>query len=226
MKNKVIVLEDSRELFVKAFMEAERIDNSNLKNEEEIEWDFSKKFESSMNKLIKRNNHIKLSTRRNIKKGLLIVAIVTIVAFTGLMSVSATRTPFIEFIKKTFPQFNEITLSEESTPPVDKIETEYTLTNLPEGFEIKEYQKDDLGVFVIWRNDNNEEIVFGQDLLDSNFTIDTEHGYEELYINGYKAYYYASQLKWTDGVYWFTLGITNGNKSELLKISKNISVKK
>lgn len=218
-------MENSKELFIKAFMEAERLDNSSLKSEDEIEWNFSEKFEKSMNKLIKKNNHIKLSTRRNIRKGLLAAIIAIIVAFTGLMSVSATRTPFIEFIKKVFPQFNEVTLSEESTPPVDKIETEYTLMNLPEGYEIKEYQNDELGVLTVWTKQNGDKIVLIQDLLDSNFSFDNEHEYEELYINGYKAYYYASQLTWTDGIYWFTLGITNGEKNEILELMKNISEK-
>ena len=218
-------MENIKELFIKAFMEAERIDNSSLKSEDEIEWDFSEKFEKSMNQLIKKNNHIKLSTRRKIRKGLLAAILAIIVAFTGLMSVSATRTPFVEFIKKVFPQFNEVTLSEESTPSVERIETEYTLTNLPEGYEIKEYQKDDLGIFSVWKNKNGDEIVLIQDLLDSNFSIDTEHTYEELYINDYQAYYYASQLTWTDGVYWFTLGITNGDKIKLIELSQNISEK-
>lgn len=218
-------MKNSKELFIKAFMEAERIDNSSLKSEDEIEWDFSEKFEKSMNQLIKKNNHIKLSTRRKIRKGLLAAILAIIVAFTGLMSVSATRTPFVEFIKKVFPQFNEVTLSDEATPPVERIETEYTLTNLPEGYEIDTYQKDDLGIFSVWKNKNGDEIVLIQDLLDSNFSIDTEHTYEELYINDYQAYYYASQLTWTDGVYWFTLGITNGDKIELIELSKNISEK-
>lgn len=64
-----------------------------------------------------------------------------------------------------------------------------------------------------------------QDLLDSNFSFDNEHEYEDSYINGYEAYYYSSQLTWTDGIYWFTLGITNGEKSEILELAKNISEK-
>lgn len=165
-------MENSKSMFIRAFLEAEALDNAKLKSEDEIEWEFSEKFENSMNKLIKKNNTIKISTRRNIRKGLLAAIVAIIVLFTGLMSVTATRTPFIEFIKKVFPQFNQVSLSEESTPPVDRIETEYTLTALPEGFEVKEYQKDDFKVFTIWRDENNEEIVFSQKLLDTSFTVD------------------------------------------------------
>lgn len=222
-------MENSKELFINAFMEAERIDNASLKSEDEIEWDFSEKFEKSMNQLIKKNNHIKLSTRRNIRKGLLAAIIAIIVAFTGLMSVSATRTPFIEFIKKVFPQFNEVTLSEESTPPVERIETEYTLTDLPEGFEIKEYQKDDLGIFTVWKNQNGDKIVFSQNLIDASFTFDNEHSYKETNINGYEAYLntyeFESSLKWSDGYYWFVLKVPINLNDEIINIAENISEK-
>lgn len=153
-------MKNSKDLFIKALLEAEELDNSKLKSEEEIEWNFSKSFESKMNKLIKKNNRIKLSTRRKIRKGLIAAIIAVIVLFTGLMSVSATRTPFIEIIKEVFPQYNEITLSDESTPPVDTIETEYTLTDLPPEYVLDTYQKDEYSVFCIWKNNNNQEIVF------------------------------------------------------------------
>lgn len=210
-------------------MEAERIDNTSLKSEDEIEWDFSEKFEKLMNQLIKKNNHIRLSTRRKIRKSLLAAIIAIIVAFTGLMSVSATRTPFIEFIKKVFPQFNEITLSEESTPPVERIETEYTLTDLPEGFEISVYQKDELGVFTVWKNSNNWEIMFSQEILDPNLSIDTEHNYYELKINGYESYLMTAEknsvLSWTDGYYLFILNVPNNLKDDLINMAENISEK-
>lgn len=219
-------MENSKELFIKAFLEAEKIDNSKLKSEDEIEWDFSEKFEKSMNKLIRKNNHIKLSTRRHIRKGLLAAIVAIIVTFTGLISVSATRTPFIEFVKKIFPQFNEITLSEESTPPVDKIEIEYTLTNLPDGFEITEYQKYELGILTTWINNNGDEVTFLQNIVDTNFTIDNEHNYKELLINGYTAYYAEDEsgalIRWTDGNYWFTLSVSNNLRNEIIALAENI----
>lgn len=218
-------MENSKELFVKAFLEAEKLDNVQLEKEKDIEWNFSKRFENSMNKLIKKNNRIRMSTRLKIRKGLIAAIIAIIVMFTGLMSVSATRTPFIEFIKKVFPKYNQITISDESTPPVDTIETEYTLTDLPPGYVLDTYQKDEYSVFSIWKNQSDKEIVLIQNLLDSNFSIDTEHGYEELYLNNHEGYYYSSQLMWTDGEYWFTLGMTGGDKTELIELSKKICKK-
>ncbi len=45
----------NKELFIKAFLKAEAVDNSKVKSEEEIEWLFSEKFEKSMEKLLQDN---------------------------------------------------------------------------------------------------------------------------------------------------------------------------
>ena len=216
-------------MFIRAFLEAEALDNAKLKSEDEIEWEFSEKFENSMNKLIKKNNHIQLSTRRTVRRGLLAAIIALIVAFTGLMSVSATRESIIEFVKKVFSQYNEITLSENSMSPVERIETEYTLTDLPDDFEMTEYQKDDLVVMSKWENQTGEEIVLFQEILDPNLSIDTEHNFQELNINGFEAYLMIAEnnsvLSWTNGYYWFTLNVPNDLQKIIIDLAENISEK-
>ena len=222
-------MENSKSMFIRAFLEAEALDNAKLKSEDEIEWEFSEKFEISMNKLIKKNNTIKISTRRNIRKGLLAAIVAIIVLFTGLMSVTATRTPFIEFVKKVFSQYNEITLSENSMSPVERIETEYTLTDLPDDFEMTECQKDDLVVMSKWENQTGEEIVLFQEILDPNLSIDTEHNFQELNINGFEAYLMIAEnnsvLSWTNGYYWFTLNVPNDLQKIIIDLAENISEK-
>lgn len=222
-------MENTKELFAKAFMEAERIDHNGLPGEDKIEWYFSKKFEKSIDKLIRQNNRIQLSTRRTVTKSLLAAIVAVLILFTGLMSCAAIREPIVEFVKKVFPKYNEITLIESSIPPVDNFEIEYTLTNLPEGYELKEYQKYHFKLFSVWENENNEEIVFSQNLLDSSFTIDNEHGYREFEINGFKAYLTEDTsgafLIWSDGYYWFTLNVPSSSKDEIIIMAENISEK-
>lgn len=222
-------MENARELFVKALMEAERLDNAELPGEDEIEWEFSEKFEKSMDKLIRKNNRIRLSTRRTVTKGLISALIASIVIFAALMSVTASREPIIEFVKKIFPQFNEITLNEASVPPVDTIETEYTLSYLPDGFELDTYQKDDCGVFAIWNNRNGDEITFSQDILNFNFSVDTEHEYEEIHINECPAYLISyeqnSILFWSEGNYRFTLNVPTNYNDEIIAIAGSLSVR-
>lgn len=222
-------MENAKELFVKAFMEAERLDNAEIPSEDEIQWEFSEKFVRSMDRLVKKNNRIMLSTRRTVTKGLLAAIIAVMVLFTGLMSVAATRKPIIEFVKKIFPQFNEITLSENSAPTIDKIETEYTLTNLPKGYEISEYKISDNEVFAVWVNESGEKIVFSQEILDSNISIDNEHEYREIEINGLKAYLtedeYGRILRWSDGYYCFTIKVPASIKNDIISLQENVSKK-
>lgn len=209
-------MDNVKKLFIQALIEAKDKELSKLKSEDEIEWEFSEKFESSMNKLIKKNNHIQLSTRRTVRRGLLAAIIALIIVFTGLMSVSATRESIIEFVKKVFSNHNEITLSENSTLPVDRIETEYTLTDLPSGYNLEIYNNYDTSVFSVWKNENGDEIAFGQDVLSMKFDIDNEYNYQEFNINGYPAFYTEDNsgafLTWTDGYYWFEI---NGPKNEI-----------
>ncbi len=222
-------MENAKELFVKAFLEAEGLDNAEIPSEDEIQWEFSEKFIKSMDRLVKKNNRIKFSTRRTVAKSLLAAIIAIIVLFTGLMSVAATRKPIIEFVKKVLSQFNEITLSENTIPPVETIQTEYTLTNLPEGYEISEYEKSDIGVFVVWVNESGEKIIFIQNILDSNVSIDNEHEYRELEINGLNAYLiedeYSSELRWSDGYYCFTIKVPSSIKNDITTLQENISKK-
>lgn len=132
-------------------------------------------------------------------------------------------------MKKIFPQFNEITLSKDSVPPIETIQTEYTLTNLPEGYKIREYQKSDIGVFSIWKNESGEEIVFIQNILNSSISIDNEHSYREIEINELKAYLtedeYGSALRWSDGYYSFTIKVPASIKNDIIKLQENISEK-
>ena len=60
----------NKELFVKAFLEAEKIEYAPF-IDDSVEWEASKDFERKMNALINKNNHIKLSSRRRISRSLI-----------------------------------------------------------------------------------------------------------------------------------------------------------
>ena len=212
---------------MQALIEVENKEISKLKDEDEIEWKFSEKFENSMNRLIRKNNHIRLSTRRTVRRGLLAAIIALIAAFSGLMSVSATREPIVNFVKRVFSDHNEMTMSRNSVLPVDRIETEYTLYDLPEEYELTTYEKDEIGVFSRWKSSvDNSEIVFSQDILLVNMSIDNEHNYRETVVNGYTAYLnqyeFNTSLTWTDGTYLFTLNVPNSLNIDITDLAKNI----
>lgn len=225
-------MNSNKDLFIKAFIEAEETENAEYLNYEKHDIAFSQSFEKKMNKLIEKDKRMNISTRKSVKK-IVLTAIVAVTAIViSLLTVSAVRSsdePFFSFVKDIFPKYNDINLSDDSTPPVDKIETEYTLTNLPEGYTLSEYQSNDLAVFVIWKNQKGDQIVFTQNTLSSGFAIDNEHDYRECFINGYKAYYtgndHDAYLKWTDGAYWFDISVPVEYKDIILDFPENISEK-
>ncbi|HIU35448.1 MAG TPA: DUF4367 domain-containing protein [Candidatus Fimenecus excrementigallinarum] len=204
-------MENAKELFIRAFLEAERLDNAGLPGEDGVQWTFSDRFETSMDRLIRKNNRVSFSTRRTVTKSLLAAIVAVVVLFAGLMSVSATRKPILEFVKKIFPQYNEISLSENSAVPAAAPGTEYTLAELPDGYALAVYKETAHSFFSVWKNSAGEEIAFSQNPLDTSFTVDNEHKYRELEINGFPAYFTEDEagafLRWTDGRYWFAVNV-------------------
>ena len=104
-------MEITKKVFVKALLDAEEKEKVRLKSEDDISWDFSDKFENSMEKLLRKNNRIKLSTRANVRRGLVAALIAMIIMFVGLMSVSATREAIITFIVNRGKHETEISLN-------------------------------------------------------------------------------------------------------------------
>lgn len=200
-------MDNVKKLFVQALIEAENKEISKLKGEDEIEWEFSEKFENSMNKLIRKNNHIRLSTRRTVRRGLLAAIIALIAVFSGLMSVSATREPIVNFIMNKFGGTTEIKASESYIPTHKTIEKNYIITDIPEGYALYLYEENEHDNLTVWKNANGSILEFSQDLLSLSFSIDNKFNCKKLEINGYEAFYYTGEnfacLVWTDGEYWF-----------------------
>lgn len=223
-------MENSKALFIKAMNEANGIIYADYKNENDFEWELSDEFERKMQSLIKKDNRIKLSTRRRIRKGLLAAVISVIVMMTGVLSISGLRQPFFDIVRRYGDGFNDIEPAEGSgPPPVTSIETEYTIALIPPDYTLAQYQSDEFSVFVVWRDEDNNEICFTQHLLDTYFSIDNEHGYKEFTKNGHTAYYVGDErgsfLLWTDGYYWFNLSVAGELNDELMAMADSLTVK-
>lgn len=220
----------NKELFINAFLEAEQITNKDYLNKDDFNFEFSEKFDKKMKKLIAKEIRISFNHRKRISRALIAAIIATVIMFTGLMSVSASRQKIIEFIETIFPKYTQVELSEESAPTPDTIETAYTLGYVPDGYELEQYNQDEVSVFAIWKNDNGDEIAFYQNLLDSNISIDNEHIYEKMTINNYDSYILGDEnnmmIHYTDGNYLFTVKISSSDKNELINIAKSLKAKK
>ena len=219
----------NKELFINAFLEAEQITNKDYLNKDDFNFEFSDEFNKKMKKLIAKESRISFNHRKRISRALIAAIIATIIMFTGLMSVSASRQKIIEFIETIFPKYTQVELSEESAPTPDTIETAYTLGYVPDGYELEQYNQDEVSVFVIWKNNSGNEIVFSQNLLDSNISIDNEHEYETAELNGYTSYIYGDDnlcsITWNDENYRYVLATPSEFKDELIKMVENLREK-
>lgn len=219
----------NKELFINAFLDAEQITNKDYLNKDDFNFEFSEKFDKKMKKLIAKESRISFNHRKRISRALIAAIIATVIMFTGLMSVSASRQKIIEFIETIFPQYTQVELSEDSAPTPDTIETAYTLGYVPDGYILKEYNSSDVNVFAVWTNENGDEIVYTQDLLNGNIVIDNENIYEEIFINNYKAIIYGTNnsiaICWNDDYYRYVLAAPIEFKEKLIKMIENIREK-
>ena len=216
----------NKELFVNAFIEAEKIEYAGYLDKSFFTFEFSPKFEKKMSKLVSKEHLIKFSTRRKISKLLIAAVVAIIVMFTGLMSVSANRRKAIDFIEKIFPKHITVELTDDSIPEYDYLQTEYTLSSVPNGYKLIEYDKSEYSVWSVWKNENDDEIVFSQTVVGGSMSIDNEHNLEYLKINGYKAYFVESEnnctLFWNDSNYSFMIDVPINEKENIIKMAKNI----
>lgn len=215
-----------KELFVSAFMQAEQILNAPYLENSDFGFEFSDKFESKMQSLISKERRIKFSTRLKISKSLLAAVIAIIIMLTGTLSVSASRRKLIDFVETLFPGYVSIDLTKDSQLNDETIKTEYTLKTVPDGFKIIQYDKNDYGVFCVWKNECGEKIVFSQDPISTSVSMDNEHIFERTFVNGNKAYFHGEDenlyITWNDGTYWFDIGADSIDRETLIAYAENI----
>ena len=112
------------------------------------------------------------------------------------------------------------------------IEEYYTLTYVPEGYELVEEHSNAFWAHSVWKNDKEKSIIFDQSPINSGkYTIDGENGFTDTYILGEntvycriidETYYYI----WNNEKYAFSLySDTKINEEEIIQIIDGITVK-
>lgn len=182
-------------------------------SEEEIH--LGKDYENYMDGLIRRSKNPTPLHFRTAWGRAACVAAAVLIAFTCSMTVSAVRTPFVNFLTNAYDQFTEILFDDadiEKAPST--IETVYTLGYVPEGYVEKDCNTSAISVYIIWENEKGEQIVFEQRLLDNYITIDNENAdYDLTFINDTKIIYMSDKANcyyyWNSNEYCFYLELPN-----------------
>ena len=141
------------------------------------EFDISNNFKIKMEKLIKRQNKPYYRFVSTASRRAACIAVAILVFSVSSLSVKSVRKALVSNFKlKGFSNHvNILYSSQEENHYPDTIETEYEITNIPDEFELVEYDKNQYEVFAYYIY-KNYEIVFTQSIKSRyNIGLDNEH---------------------------------------------------
>ena len=180
----------TREELFNAFRQVASEEFAHIPNEEDIEYEFSERFNKKMDKLFKKIERNCTYPTVSLSKRILTIAAAILIIFAGLMSVSAIREPIVNFVLEFFEEHIDFGFSGDIS---QEIEYEYGFSKIPEGFELTVKNKEGGTVYTEYTNINTGDIIIlTQSITDSDdISIDKEHGaITKEFIYGMEVYIY------------------------------------
>lgn len=201
--------------------------------ESNLKWNFSEKFSTEMEHLIKKQKKASWKYTNSVAKRLLIAIIIFIVIISSTMAVPAVRKPVVDFVVKVYREFSEISLDKSTititdTPQKTTIKEKYIPQYIPEGFKQNEYFFTEYNLNILWKNSAGLLIDFSQITSSSFSRINTE-GVElkKCQIGAVQYYTYEQNNSkvyiWFNDGYCFILSLPNSySDDEIIKILNNV----
>ena len=145
---------------------------------------FSERFEKKMDRLIRREAAHPWAVSHTLARNLIAAAIVIILLYIMCMSVGAIRNSIFKFFQQHFEAHDDVIFE---MPKKMGIEQEYVITNLPEGFLLKEEEKSDIDILRNYENEQGDLISLNQELsYKDGIALDNEHSqYNVMEIDGH-----------------------------------------
>ncbi len=199
------------------------------------EYIFSPKFEKKMQKLIasRKKSYFNLVCTTSRKIACIMVACT--VLGIGTLNADALG-QFCDFIVRHFAFHDEIIL-ESSSDLTTTIEKEYVLGNIPKGFVLKDYQKEDGSIYYSYKDSKNGFIIFFQHSKDNYICrFDTTRSTQSEFIDddGTKYLIYTIDsgktdnadhaVIWQNEEYVFEI-YSNLSEKEMINLSKSLTEK-
>lgn len=150
----------SKAQFKEAFREVISSEFSHIpKNENEIEYEFSERFNKRMTKLINSQKKTYYKLINTAAKRVAIIFVLILTMFTAAFSVKAIREPIIEFVKQIYETFVHYSVDGDTN---DKIEKEYSLKFVPDRFEQTDIIINDNSINTTYESQTADRILFSQ----------------------------------------------------------------
>ncbi|SKB01332.1 protein of unknown function [Caloramator quimbayensis] len=219
----------TEDMLKEAVIQADIYEIETLPTDDEIEYEFSKRFERRMRKLIRRSKTG--SPARGVvflrRRAVAFVAAI-IILFASAMSVSAVRAAVFEFITEVYEKFTHIFFNESrsSQDAADGFAI-YEPAYIPEGFKLVNKNTD--GLVLLEYEKENDFISYSQQCLENvSININTEGvKLEELEFKGLPAKYYSNQgvqsLLWYDDKYMYMVSSTL-DRDIVFKIAESVEI--
>lgn len=212
----------SKAQFKEAFREVISSEFSHIpKDENDIEFAFSKRFTKRMEKLINSQKKVYYKLINTACKRVAIVFVLIITIFTAAFSVKAIREPIINFIKQVYESFTYYTFGGDT---VEIITKEYNITEIPDDYEQIEKTTEDNLVVTTYKNSLGNTIIFSQMTTEYSigYFVDNESG--NLYVEKvgnieveFKEWYDTKTAMWVAEGYVFTLDCIGSVSNEDIK---------
>lgn len=217
-------IEITDDLLYELVPKAEKIILEQLPTEKELNYIFSKAFEKKMKKLLKKNSDKYFI--KSFKKIAVTFLIISSIILTTVMSVEALRAKIFKVIKEIYKELTSISFivdNDDSNIDFIVMEAEY----IPKGFDKIDTEKLYTMIFITYKNEDGEEIIYKQNKITNGTSIiDTENAeIENIVINGYKGQIVykneTNHLIWLDNEYLYSIRSTI-EKEELIKMAESI----
>ena len=201
-------------------------------NEDEIDYEFSKSFETKMSIIFKNLNSKNESQKSNSisrRKTIAILVAAILIMLTGVMSVGAIRKPIVNFVVEKYEDFIDFLFQGDVS---NKIEYVYSFNPVPENFVETNKSSNDNTVRVEYINSSTgDEIILEQRITEgTQGSWDAQNGNTTtVMLNNTLIYFYKYNTapiylaRWINDTYSFTLTYYgNITEKELIELVKSI----
>lgn len=234
MKNDTMIIEPD----LLSYLENEFENDCKMLSELDIpQYDVSAAFKKKMERLIKRQAkpYFQLVCTAGRRAACIIAALIILSASSlGVKAVrQAVYKSIHSFNTKSFSDHVKIRINKEAKKNSPKtIETEYVISDIPEGFELTDYDKTDTYV-LSWYFNGDSYILFHQDVkISYKSNYDNEQSVMYTYTDTDGQEYIIHETKvnsdfafiWDNGEYIFTID-SNLDKNEILNLCRSIKPK-
>lgn len=216
-----------------AFREAARREFAMVPDEIELDYTFSPVFQRRMQRIIRAQVHGYWNMVNTVGKRIAIAAAIIVMLLTTAMAIKSIRDRVIKFFVEVYEEYFELRFGEEAKDDIDptpRLMMQFTLTELPNGYEEIDRMEVDAIIWTHWRDKEGNSISLHQQPGTQEMTINQKEA--ELYSishNGLTLLFGSTEdtniFIWEQYDYIFTLTVHEGISMDwVLRMIDSISL--